>query len=121
MGFISPYAHRFLLSSHPKLLTSTIGIFNRATSSFYKQKAKSVRIKNPQVGSLVVIQRFGGALNLNMHFHSLFMDGVFYEDESQKQTFKAIVPSDEDVKCLVHKIKTRINRSLQNKGFLDTL
>ena len=116
-----PYAHRFLLSSHPKLLTSTIGIFNRAISSFYKQKAKSLGIKNPQVGSLVVIQRFGGALNLNMHFHSLFMDGVFYENESQKQVFKVIVPSDEDVRCLVNKIKIRINRSLQKKGFLDTL
>ena len=49
------------------------------------------------------------------------MDGVFYENESQKQTFKAIIPSDEEVKCLVDKIKIRINRSLQNKGFLDTL
>lgn len=54
-----PYAHRFLLSSHPKLLASTIGIFNRAISSFYKQKAISLGIRNPQVGSLVVIQRFG--------------------------------------------------------------
>ena len=47
-----PYAHRFLLSSHPKILTSTIGIFNRAITSFYEKKAKSFGITVPQVGSL---------------------------------------------------------------------
>jgi len=38
-----PYAHRFLLSSHPKLLTSTIGIFNRAITGFYKHRAKKLK------------------------------------------------------------------------------
>lgn len=61
--------------------------------------------KNPQVGSLVVIQRFGGAINFNMHFHSLFMAGVFCEEEE---------------KFIVCKINIRFNRSLQKKGFLNT-
>lgn len=115
------FPRNWLSSGYPKLLTSTIGIFNRAINSFYKQKAKKLKINNPQIGSLVVIQRFGGALNLNVHFHSLFMDGVFFENDNQEQVFRAIIPGDEDVKNLVLKIKIRINRCLHKKGFLDTL
>lgn len=28
-------------------------------------------------GAVVVLQRFGGALNLNVHLHALVLDGVF--------------------------------------------
>ena len=48
------------------------------------------------------------------------MDEVFFENQNSEQVFKAIIPSDEDVKNLILKIKTRVNRSLQKKGFLDT-
>ena len=30
-----------------------------------------------QTGTVALIQRFGGALNLNVHFHMLFLDGVY--------------------------------------------
>jgi hypothetical protein len=29
-----------------------------------------------QTGAVTLIQRFGSALNLNIHFHMLFLDGV---------------------------------------------
>ena len=30
-----------------------------------------------QTGSVTLIQRFGSALNLNIHFHMLFLDGAY--------------------------------------------
>jgi hypothetical protein len=30
-------------------------------------------------GSVTIIQRFGGGLNLNVHFHTLLLDGVLFE------------------------------------------
>ena len=30
-----------------------------------------------QTGAVTLIQRFGGTLNLNIHFHMLFLDGVY--------------------------------------------
>jgi hypothetical protein len=30
-------------------------------------------------GAVTLIQRFGSALNLNLHFHMLFLDGVYVE------------------------------------------
>jgi hypothetical protein len=32
---------------------------------------------NIQCGSVSVVQRFGSALNLNVHLHALMMDGVY--------------------------------------------
>ncbi len=33
--------------------------------------------KRAQTGAATLIQRFGSALNLNIHFHMLFLDGVY--------------------------------------------
>ena len=30
-----------------------------------------------RTGAVTLIQRFGSALNLNIHFHMLFLDGVY--------------------------------------------
>jgi hypothetical protein len=54
--------------------------------------APSVRRLRPVCdagGAVVVIQRFGGALNLNVHFHALVPDGVF-AGEPGKLTFHRV-------------------------------
>ena len=33
-------------------------------------------LKDGATGAVTLIQRFGSALNLNIHFHILFLDGV---------------------------------------------
>lgn len=35
--------------------------------------------KTAQAGAVTLILRFGSALNLNVHFHMLFLDGVYVE------------------------------------------
>jgi hypothetical protein len=35
------------------------------------------RAKRARTGAVTLIQRFGSALNLNLHFHMLFLDGVY--------------------------------------------
>jgi hypothetical protein len=36
-----------------------------------------------QTGTLTVIQRFGSGLQLNAHFHTLVLDGVFSETQAR--------------------------------------
>ncbi|WP_204306500.1 transposase, partial [Escherichia coli] len=43
-----------------------------------------------QTGSVTLIQRFGSALNLNVHYHMLFLDGVYAEDDYGKQRFHRV-------------------------------
>ena len=40
------------------------------------KQAKLTR-KRARTGAVTLIQRFGSALNLNVHFHMLFLDGVY--------------------------------------------
>jgi len=35
--------------------------------------------KAARTGAVTLIQRFGSALNLNIHFHMLFLDGVYVD------------------------------------------
>jgi hypothetical protein len=38
-------------------------------------------IKKPQTGAVTFIQKFWGSLNLNIHFYTLFLDGVYFKNE----------------------------------------
>jgi len=46
-------------------------------SRVLRERARDVGIRGGRGGGVVVIQRFGGGLNLNVHFHALMLDGVF--------------------------------------------
>ena len=107
-----PYTHRFLLATRPEYLRSVLAIYHRTLKTFYSKNAKAKNISNPKVGAITVVQRFGGALNLNVHFHTLHTDGVFHKKENGEMTFLEIIPTDEDVKRLVGILKRRINRAL---------
>ena len=71
------------------------------------------------VWAITAIQRFGSALNLNPHFHSLVPDGVFIEAGQRVDFVKLPEPSDEDVAILVATIRRRVLRLLHRRGMLD--
>jgi len=41
--------------------------------------AKSLRLRTVQASAVTLVQRFGSALDLNVHFHMQFPDGVYVE------------------------------------------
>ena len=71
-----PYPLRFLFATHPAAMGESLSIVYRAIESFLIRKAHLTRSK-AQCGAVTLIQRFGSALNLNVHFHMLIPDGVY--------------------------------------------
>jgi hypothetical protein len=62
---------------------------------------------------VTLIQRFGSALNLNNHFHMLFLKGAISENSWGGTTFTRIkAPCHNDMVELVHTISQRIARYL---------
>lgn len=110
-----PYTHRFLLATRPEYLRKVLAIYHRTLNSFYISAAKNKNIAKPKVGAITVVQRFGGALNLNVHFHTLYTDGVFYKKENGEMIFLEIIPSNEDIKKLTTTLKKRINKALSRQ------
>ena len=53
-----------------------------ATNSAHLIKAAGYHKSTAQTGAVTLIQRFWSALNLNIHFHILFLDGVYVSKRS---------------------------------------
>jgi hypothetical protein len=63
-----------------------------------------------------LIQRFGSALNLNVHFHTIFLDGVYVDEAGAdgKQGFVEVVHHEaKDIVTLTNTISLRIARYLE--------
>ena len=60
--------------------------------------------------AVTFIQRFGDALNLNVHFHLLALDGVYAEDDNGCISFRPVAPpGDEEVTRVAERIARRFN------------
>ena len=67
-----------------------------------------------------MIQRFGSALNLNIHFHMLFLDGVYVERPDGLLRFRWVkAPTNAEVTRLTHTLAYRIGRFLERQGLLE--
>ena len=110
-----PFQLRFLFASDPELMGKVLGIVCRALSTHLIKKAGF-----PQTGAVTLIQRFGGALNLNVHFHMLFPDGVYTEDARGKMCFHRVkAPTQEELLHLVHTLSHRVAQFLSRRGLLE--
>ncbi len=68
-------------------------------------------------GSVTVIQRFGGGLNLNVHFHTLLLDGVFFEGQEGALEFRPLPPpTDYEVGGVLARVAARVQRLLRRRG-----
>ena len=71
---------------------------------------------------MTFIQRFGGALNLNVHCHCVFLEGVYLDrtEAGLKPRFvKVEPPTDADIADVVQKISRRVIRTLRRLGYLE--
>jgi hypothetical protein len=59
----------------------------RAVLGWLRRRAQLEDVADGRGGAVAVIQRFGGALNLNVHIHALVLDGVFAKDRAGPLVF----------------------------------
>lgn len=62
-------------------------ILARSVFRVLADRARDTGVEGTRGGTVVVIQRFGGALNLNVHFHALVLDGVFASGDAADPEF----------------------------------
>ena len=71
-----------------------------------------------QYGAVTVIQRFGGGLNLNPHFHTLVPDGVYREGPDGKVRFSPVPsPTPAQLHQMLVDIITALRRHLMRRGY----
>ena len=111
-----PYPLRYWLASSKELTGKVHKILARAVEEFYCDPNK----KKTRSGAITFIQRFGGALNLNVHFHMLQIEGFYQEKSTGDHKFiRTPAPKDNDIQELVELIQERVIRLLLRTGYLS--
>jgi hypothetical protein len=112
-----PFALRFLFASNAAAMGEALRIVYRTISGFLIRKAGLTRTTG-QSGAVTLVQRFGSALNLNVHFHMLIPDGVYLTDTDPPYLKAVSAPTRVELLALVQRINERIGRHLERKGLL---
>jgi hypothetical protein len=114
-----PIPVRLVLAVRPKLMAEVLNITNNAISRFLTQKARLTR-KTGKTGAVTLIQRFGSAINLNVHFHQLFIDGAYELDHEGRpnQFHETPPPTTQELNALLQKIIHRTIRLLEKRGVI---
>jgi hypothetical protein len=101
-------------------MTGVLGIVYRAIATHLIHKAGYTK-QTAHTGAVTLIQCFGSALNLNIHFHMLFLDGVYVTGTkgANAHFHRVNEPSSGELTQVVHKIAHRVGRYLERQGWLE--
>ncbi len=119
-----PVPLRYWMAASQDLTAKVHTIIRTTIGQYYVNQAVTRGVPRDQVqpGSVTFIQRFGSALNLNLHFHCVFLEGVYLDrtDQGLKPRFlTGDPPSDADVADVLQKISHRVIRKLRQLGYLE--
>src|SRR5262249_3441236 len=120
-----PIPLRYWMASSQDLTATGHTIIRTTIAQDYVNQAVTRGAERSQVhpGSVSFIQRFGSALNVNLHCHCVFLEGVYLDrtDEGRKPRFLAgEPPTDSDITTVLQKISQRVIRKLCRLGYLET-
>jgi putative transposase len=119
-----PLPLRYWMSSSQALTAQMHTIIRTTIAQYYVNQAVKRGVERQQVqpGSVTFIQRFGGALNLNVHFHCIFLEDVYLDraEAGLKPRFvKGEPPSDADIAEVAQTISRHVIRKLRHLGYLE--
>jgi hypothetical protein len=115
-----PWSLRYQLAFDATLCRDVLAVFLRVVFLWLRRAATREGIPHGQCGAVTVIQRFGSALNLNVHLHALVLEGVFARSPAAAApVFHPLPPpSDQDSAQLPEQIHHRVLGLLRRLGRL---
>ena len=114
-----PVPIRLCLAVRPKVMARALDIAHLVIGQYYRKKA-GLTANNSKSGAVTLIQRFGGSLNLNIHFHQLFVDGC-YELNEQKlpiDFWVASPPTVKEIEEVLSKIISKLTKYMERQKII---
>jgi hypothetical protein len=113
-----PFALRYRLAYDAALTAAVLGVFVRAVFASLRRRARTQwGVNRGRCGSVTFVQRFGDALNVNVHFHSLLLDGVYAPGPDGALCFRPLPPPpDAEVARVVSQVARRLALLLERRG-----
>jgi hypothetical protein len=72
-----PVRLRFRCALEKDFLGKVLGIWHREVLRMQRKRGRALHGADAESGLVSVVQRFGSDLRLNVHFHTLVLDGRF--------------------------------------------
>ena len=95
-----------------------LGIVYRTIATHLTRKAGYTKA-TARTGTVTLIQCFGGSLNLNIHFHMLFLDGIYVDNKHGSSRFRWVKASTSaELTQLTHTIAHRVGHYLERQSLL---
>lgn len=113
-----PWPLRLLFASQPDTLSRVLAVVIRAIETDLIHRAGLTRRSCARTGVVTLIQRFGSALNLNVHLHMIVLDGVYTEHRGQARFHPVGAPSRGTLERLLDRLIKRALRVLLRDGAL---
>lgn len=114
-----PFALRYRMAYDARLTGEILNLFLRTLFASLRRRAhKQWGVRSGQTGAVTFVQRFGSAAaNLNPHFHTLALDGVYEISCDGPTRFHPLPPPDsEEVASVVAATARRVARRLEARG-----
>ena len=114
-----PVPIRLCLAVRPKVMARVLEIAHLVIGQYYRRKA-GLGAKSSKSGAVTLIQRFGGSLNLNIHFHQLFVDGCYeLNDKNEPVDFwVATAPTVKEIEGVLTKIINKLTKYLERQKII---
>jgi hypothetical protein len=115
-----PYPLRFLFASRPAIMSQVLGIVYRCIATYLIKKT-GFSCTIARTGAVTLIQRFGSALHCHIHFHLLFLAGVYVDGANgSSMRFRWVkAPTSAELAQLRHTIAHRVGGFLERQGLLE--
>jgi len=116
-----PAPLRYLVAYDNEALSFVITVFMSSLFSYLRKKAKrsgggALDASSYYPGAVTFIQRFGSALNLNVHLHCQVSDGVYVKyGEGKIRFIRVPSPSPAEIRHITIKIAKRVHRCLEKR------
>ena len=115
-----PFELRGLAATKPDVLTALGRVFNIGAEEIARATKRLAGVPGAETGAVSFPQRFGGSLNLHVHFHTLAVDGVFERDgEDRGRVHEAPPPARAEVADVVRRVHDSALRWLRRHGYID--
>src|SRR5947209_368156 len=119
-----PIPLRYWMAASQDLTAQVQTSIRTTIGQYYVHKAVTRGCERATIhpGSVTFIQRFGSAINLHLHCHGVFLEGVSLDRTDQGRTPRFLQgepPSDADLTAVVQTISHRVIRTLRSLGYLE--
>ena len=115
-----PHRLRYRLAWDHTLCRAVVGRTMRAILGFLRRQARDAAVADGRSGAVTIVQRFGGALNTNIHFHVFVLDGVFEKDGDDVRFHPSPSLEAADVDEVLATVEAYVQRLLTWRGSDDS-